>query len=103
MQQSIDFQSPVVDKQINAYIALGVIVVNVPKESIQIHWTSIIEKQITFWTTKVWEGMAVGGHTAWITESAIHNFLAMTFEVKTKKIRLPFCDAQNKVSAVHDV
>ena len=47
--------------------------------------------------------MAVGGHTAWITESAIHNFLAMTFEVKTKKIRLPFCDAQNKVSAVHDV
>ena len=47
--------------------------------------------------------MAVGGHTAWITESAIHNFLAMTFEVKTKKICLPFCDAQNKVSAVHDV
>ena len=47
MQQSIDFQSPVVDKQINAYIALGVIVVNVPKESIQIHWSSIIEKQIT--------------------------------------------------------
>ena len=75
MQQSIDFQSLPLDKQINAYIA-GVILVNVTTESIQIHWSSIMEKQIT---DELFQSL--GGCGVWqpLAEVTLHELLKARF------------------------
>ena len=80
MQQSIDFQSLPLDKQINAYIA-GVILVNVTTESIQIHWSSIMEKQITDEPFSFLNGQSMGGCGVWqpLAEVTLHELLKARF------------------------
>ena len=90
MQQSIDFQSPAVDKQINAaYIALGVIVVRKYTNTLVInHGKANYWYLFLFWTTKAWclSGVAEYGSRCqrsecmnyWKRDSQFIDFLAMT-------------------------